>query len=156
MASAVCADATPDSPQVSISHSLFPFPSLRVSDYKWNFVLWPLRRFSASLAISPWQTRNPAAQLDVIWVPFPVWCCRLGSPTWRLDPLFLEVTPQLLKYPSNMSAATHEPSQPSHISSTLPTSHIVVKWFLLSVPWLYSFPLPSVHSVVIQDDFSTI
>ena len=48
----------PDSPQVSLVHSALPLPELRVSIYKQNFVHWPFKRLSVSLAISPWHTET--------------------------------------------------------------------------------------------------
>ena len=46
----------PDSPQVSLVHSVFPLSALRVSGCKRNFVRWTFKRLSASLAVSSRQT----------------------------------------------------------------------------------------------------
>ena len=74
------------------------------------------------------------SQLDVIWAPFQLWCYRLGSPTWGLDPthhrwnlLATEISYQ------NFICCPWEPSQPMPTSSALPPSLMVVKWFPLSV-----------------------
>ena len=59
--------------------------------------------------------------LNVIWVPSQLWCCRLGSPAWGLDPTLLRGNPQPLKYPSGTLAATHGiPDSP-----LLPPTHSV-------------------------------
>ena len=71
------------------------------------------------------------SQLDVVWVLFGLRCYRLGNQAWGLDLTLLRGNP--LKYSSSPSAAAWQPSQPSHISSTLHTNHFVVKLFLLSV-----------------------
>ena len=46
------------------------------------------------------------SQLDVTWVPFCLWCHRLGNPAWGLDLTLLRGNPWTLKYPSRTSAAT--------------------------------------------------
>ena len=102
------------------------------------------------------------SQLDVIWVPFSLWCCRLGSPAWGVDPTLLR--PNHL---SNEISLQHfschlwESSQLFCISSTLHTIHsVVLKWFLLSVcvykvflQLLFSwfFQMISLNLVVIPD-----
>ena len=86
------------------------------------------------------------SQLDVIWVPFSLWCCRLGSPAWGLDPTLLRrniLATEL--YLQIFSCHAWEPSHPSHVSA-LSTNHIVVKWFLLSVQ-CYKAPLQLVFSL---------
>ena len=61
-----------------------------------------------------------------------LWCYRLGSPAWGLDSTLLRVIPLTTEISLwNLSYHPWEPSQPSHTSSALPTSHVVVKWFLL-------------------------
>ena len=78
--------------------------------------------------------RNPAVLHS--WVPFQPWCCRLGSPAWGLDLTLLRSNPcpraaEISLW--NFSCCPWELSQPSHASFALPTSLVVVKWFLLSV-----------------------
>ena len=46
----------PDSLHTSPVYSALPLLEPRVSGCKWNFVLWPFKRLSAFLAVSPWQT----------------------------------------------------------------------------------------------------
>ena len=62
-----------------------------------------------------------------------MWCFRMGSPTWGLEPPLLRGKPPAAEI-SLQSFSCHpwEPSQPSRVSSVLPTSLVVVKWFLLS------------------------
>ena len=102
------------------------------------------------------------SQLDVIWVLFWLWYCRLGSPAWGLYPTLLR--PNHL---SNEISLQHfschlwESSQLFCISSTLHTIHsVVLKWFLLSVcvykvflQLLFSwfFQMISLNLVVIPD-----
>ena len=72
--------------------------------------------------------------LDVIWVLSQLWYCRLGSPPWGLDPTLLRgKAPAAEISLLNFSCLPWEPSQPSCTSSALPTSLILVKWFLLFV-----------------------
>ena len=92
----------------------------------------PLRG-SLSLKLSLPDRQKPCwfSQLDVIWFPFWFWCCRLGNPAWVRLHSSQGQPPQPLKYPSRTSAAALGRS--SRDSSILPTSLVVVKWFLLSV-----------------------
>ena len=74
------------------------------------------------------------SQLDVVWVPFWLCCCRLGSLAWGLDPTLLRQNPSAAEISlRHFSCCLWEPSQPSRASSALPTSLVVVKWFLLSL-----------------------
>ena len=74
------------------------------------------------------------SQLDVICVPFQLWCCRLGSPAWGLDPTLLRGNPMATEISLRIfSCHQWDLSQPSRASFALPTSLVVVKWFLLSV-----------------------
>ena len=74
------------------------------------------------------------SQLDVIWVAFQLWCCRLRSQAWGLDPTLL-MGKSLAAHISlwNFSCRPWEPSQPSCAFSPLPTILIVVTLFLLFI-----------------------
>ena len=51
---------TSDSPHMALVYSALPLPEPReVSGSKWNFVHWPFKRLSVSLAISPWWSETP-------------------------------------------------------------------------------------------------
>ena len=79
--------------------------------------------------------RNPAAFHSWMLSGFLswLWCCSLGSPAWGLDPTLLRVNSLAIEISLwNFSHCLWEPSQLSQTSSALPTSHVVVKWFLLS------------------------
>ena len=54
-----------------------------------------------------------------------MWCFRMGSPTWGLEPPLLRGKPPAAEI-SLQSFSCHpwEPSQPSRVSSVLPTSHM--------------------------------
>ena len=91
-------------------HSALPLPEPRVRGCKWNFVCWPFKSLSESPAVSPWQ-REPLLLFKA--------GCYLSS--FRLGSFW------------NSSCCLREPSQSSCVFSVLPTSLIVVKWFLLSV-----------------------
>ena len=126
---------TADSTQVSLVHSALPFPAPRVNGSKRNFLCWPFNRLSASPAISPWPIEplllfTTGCYLGSFWL----WCYRLGSPAWGLDPTLLRgkhlATEISLQH---FSCRPWEPRQLSHASSALPTNHIVLKCFLLSV-----------------------
>ena len=43
---------TPDSPQVSLVHCIFPLLVPRVTNYKRNIVLWPFKKLSTCPALS--------------------------------------------------------------------------------------------------------
>ena len=74
------------------------------------------------------------SQLYVIWVPFGLWCYRLGSPAWGLDPAFLRGNPPAAAISQQkFSCCMREHGHPSRTSSALPISLVMVKWFLLSV-----------------------
>ena len=126
----------PKSPQASLVHCAFPLLEPRVSGYNQNCVCWVFR---GSLRLQSFltgrQKRCCFSQLDVIWVPFQLWFCRLGYPSWGLDPTLIRGKhPGHWNIPQNFSCCSWELRQPSHTSSTLPTYLVVVKWFLLSVP----------------------
>ena len=98
---------TPYSPQVSLVHSALPLPESSVSGSKWNFVHWPFKKLSLQLPLPGRQKPCCFSQLGVTWVPFCLWCCRLGSTAWHLDTTLLRgrgQTPWPLKYPSGTSA----------------------------------------------------
>ena len=74
------------------------------------------------------------SQLDVNWVFFRLWCWMLGSSAWGLDRTLLSEIPLAAEiFLHHFSCHPWEPSQPSHMSSALCTSHFVVKLFLLCV-----------------------
>ena len=121
----------PDS-LAALVHSALPLLEPRVSGCKWNSVGWLFKRLSASLAVSPWQTETLllfttkcylgsflnsvtlgwGAQLEV-WITY----FSGGSPLDAEISLW------------NIGCHPWEPCQPSR-TSTLPTSLIVVMWFL--------------------------
>ena len=73
------------------------------------------------------------SHLNVSWVPFWPLCYKPGNSACALDPTSLRRNPTTTAVSlQTFNYCPWEPSQPSHIT-TLPTSHIVVKWFLLSV-----------------------
>ena len=120
------------SPQVSLFQSALP---MLVATNK-IFCVGPLR---GSLILQPSHLGRQKcccfSQLDVIWVPFQLWCCRLRSPAWILDPTLLRGNPPATEISLwHFSCHPWGPSQSCHVSSTLPTYLVVVKWFLLSVP----------------------
>ena len=84
---------TLDSSQVSLVNSALPLPGPRVSGCMGNFVCLPSKGLSASPAVSDGQKPCCLSQLDVIWVPFQLWCCRLERKAWGLDPTFLKGNP---------------------------------------------------------------
>ena len=93
----------PDFPQASLVYSALPLLEPRASGYKQNFVCWPFKRLSASLAISLWQKKTFFfSQLDVIWVSFWLWFCGLGSPARGLDPTLLRGTPSYWNIPPEL------------------------------------------------------
>ena len=79
-----------------------------------KFCTLALYRLSASPAISPCRQKLCcSSQLYVIWVPFWLWCCRLGIPAWDLDPTLLRGITGSLQYSSSTSADTHgSPASP--------------------------------------------
>ena len=85
-----CYSHQPHSPQVCLVHSFFPLLESRVSGCKQNVVLWPFKRLS-HLQLSLPHQQNPwcSSHLDVMWVPFWLWFCRLRDPAWGLDTTFL-------------------------------------------------------------------
>ena len=121
-------------------------PSARAQG-KWlptKFWHWPFQRH-LQLSFPGGQKPCCFSQLDVILVSFLLWCYRLGSPAWGLEPTFLRGNP-----PGCWNIPSCHLWEPSH-ASALPSSHIVVKWFLLSV---LGYKVSA--QLVIQDDFSTI
>ena len=127
---------TPHSPQVFLVHCILPLLEPRVSSWRWNFVIWLFKSLSASLLSLPGR-QKPCCfwQLVVISVLFWLRCYRMGRPACGLDATLLRGTPPPVAEISlqHFSCYPWEPSQPSCISSALPTSLIVVKWFPLSV-----------------------
>ena len=91
---------------------------------------------SASSVVCPWQRETlplstAGCYLGTFWA---LVLYRLGSPAWGLDPTHLRGKPSAIEiFFQHFSCHPLEPSQPSHISSTLRTSHVVVQLFLLSV-----------------------
>ena len=127
---------TPDSPQISIVRCALPLLEPRVSGYKRNFVCWTFKRLSASPAISPWKTETLLLFTAGCYLgSFPwLWCCRLGSPTWGLDPTLLRGNPLATEISLwNFNCHPWEPSQPSCTSSSVCISLVVAMWLLLSV-----------------------
>ena len=96
----------PDSPQVSPVHSLH----WSLGQVATNAILC-VNSLRGSLSLQPSlsgkQKLSCFSQLDTIWVPSPLWCCRLGSPTLGLEPALLKGNPLILKHPSGPSAAAH-------------------------------------------------
>ena len=121
---------SPDSPQVPLVPCVLTLPESRVSGCKRNFVCWPFKSLQPSFT----GKEKPCcfSLLDVIRVPFWLWCCRMGSPAWDLDPTFLRGNPRLLKYPSGTSAAAcGSPASP--LAPPLHSLPALLWWFLLSV-----------------------
>ena len=91
---------------------------------------------SLSLQLSVPGREKPCcfSQLDVIWVLFRLWFCKLGILGWGLDPTLPRGDPLAAEmFLQPFSCHLWELSQPSCVSSALGTSHVVVKLFLLSV-----------------------
>ena len=128
-----CPRAT--NPRLFRSVSALPLLEPRVRDCKWNFLCWPIKRLSVFPVVSPWQRENLLLFTDgCYWVPYWLWCCRLGSPAWGSDPALLRGSPPGTEISLwNFSCHLWGPSQPSHTAFTLPTSLVLVKCFLLSV-----------------------
>ena len=86
---------TPDSSQASLSHSALPLTLCTV--YVAENEILCVGSLRGSLGLQPFLSgrQNPCcfSQLDVIWVPFWLWCYRLGSPAWDLDLIPLRGTP---------------------------------------------------------------
>ena len=121
----------PDSPHVSMLLLLQP----RVSGCKRNFCVSPLRG-SLHLQSSLPGGQKPLcfSQLDVMWVLSPalVLSARELSLGFRTPTSQVE-TLSCWSIPLELWHHQWEPHQPSHASSTLPTSLVVLKWFFLSV-----------------------
>ena len=107
------------SAQESLAHSAPPLPELWISGCKWKFLRWPFKWLFASPTASPWQTETPLfftarCYLGSVWL----WCCRLWSSLWDLDPALLRRTPPAAERPlRNSSCCPWEPSQPSRASA---------------------------------------
>ena len=153
-----------DSPQASLVHSALPLLKPSVSGYKQNYVHWPLKRLSESPDISLWQTETLVLFTAGCWLgsllALVLWA---GEPCLVFRPYTSHrepppTCPLPLKYPSGTLAAAHGSPASSHLSA-LPTSHVLVKWFLsvhcykasvqLVFTWL--FRMISLHLVVIPD-----
>ena len=126
----------PDSPHATLIHSALPLLESRVSGCKWNFVDWPFKRLSISPALSPWQTEALLLYTGGYYLgSFPDssavgWGADLGVYT----PYFSGEIPSAAEISLwNFSCHLWESSQPSRAPPILHTSHVVVKWFLLSV-----------------------
>ena len=109
----------PDSPHEPLVHSALPLLEPTVSGCKRNLVWWPFKWLFASPTASPWQTETPLfftarCYLGSVWL----WCCRLWSSLWDLDPALLRRTPPAAERPlRNSSCCPWEPSQPSRASA---------------------------------------
>ena len=87
------------------------------------------------------------SELDIIWVLFGFWCWRLWSPVWGSNDTLLRGVPLATEiFLWHFSCHPWELSQPSHVSSTLHISHIMVKMFLLSVCSYQAFCCSVVYS----------
>ena len=75
----------PDSPQAALVQSALLLPVPRIWGCKWNFMFQPFKQ------PSPPGRQTPCcfSQLDVIWIPFQLSFCMLGSLAWGLDPTLL-------------------------------------------------------------------
>ena len=149
---------TPDSPQVSLVHSVLSLPEPRVSGCKQNYMcFWPFKRLSECPAVSLWQTETLLLFTAGCYLSsFQLWCCREARLGCR--PHISQGNPQLLKYPSGSSAAA--PGSPAS-SPLTPSPHCrpvsscggeVLSSVCL---WLQGCSPASVQ-LVILDDFSTI
>ena len=106
---------------------------------KWlqqNVVHWSFKRLSESSALSPWQTEALLLYTGGYYLgSFPDssavgWGADLGVYT----PYFSGEIPSAAEISLwNFSCHLWESSQPSRAPPILHTSHVVVKWFLLSV-----------------------
>ena len=95
--------------------------------------------------------RNPAAFHSCVLSVFlsQLLCYRLGTPARGLAHISQGNPPATEISLWHFSCCLWEPSQPSHDSSTLPTSHVVLRLFLLSV-WCYKVSLPQLFSCLFQ------
>ena len=142
---------SPVSLQVSLVHSA---PEFSRAQDKWlhvkNLCVSPL---NGSLCLQPFVIGREkpccSSQLDVICVLFKLLCYRLGTPARGLAHISQGNPPATEISLWHFSCCLWEPSQPSHDSSTLPTSHVVLRLFLLSV-WCYKVSLPQLFSCLFQ------
>ena len=86
-----------------------------VSSYKWNYVCWAFKRLSVTPAISlpGWQKPCHFHSWMLSGLLSQLWCYRLGSQAWGLEPTFLRESPLTTEFPSSTSTATHgSPANP--------------------------------------------
>ena len=132
------------SPQSHQPQSLLRHLQLSLSSFCWNpgymvanriFCVGLLRSFLHLQPSLPWQTETLLLFIGRCYLgSFLALVLQMGSPVWGLDPTLLrENSPATEISLRNFSCCPWELSQPSHTSSTLPTSLLVVKWFLLFV-----------------------
>ena len=142
-----------------------PLQELRLSGCKWNFMHWPFKRLSQSLAISPRQTETLLLFTAECYLgSFLALVLKSGELSFGFRPhISQRELPGHWIIPPELQVPPWEPSRPSHMSSTLPTSPVVVKWFLLSVRgykasvkllfnWL--FRMIVLYSVTVTPDWS--
>ena len=147
---------SPESPttdflQVSVVHSALSLLKPTISGYKWNFLTWPFKWLSESPIISPWQ-KEPCcfSQLSVFWVPFWIWCCRLGSQDWGLDIPPIKGNPTDTEISLQTFSCHHR--SPSSPLMTPPQPLPVVWWSGFFCPLLKDFS-PANVKLVIQGGF---
>ena len=103
------------------------------------------------------------SQLDIIWVTSWLWFCRLGSPSWSLDPTLLRENPWATEFPSNISGATY--GNPASPLLSPPHSIPVMLWWsnlfhlsmiirLLSSYFSIGFPRIFLYNLVVIPDWS--
>ena len=125
----------PDSPHTYIVHSALLLPESRVNGCKWNFVCWPFKKLSTSLANSPSWTKTLQLFTTRCYLSsFPSSGATGWGPPWGLDPILVSGNSLAAEISLwNFSYCLWELSQPSQASSSLSTSLLVVFWFLLYV-----------------------
>ena len=120
----------------SISSPLcLPFEQPRVSGWKWNFVVWPFKRFSEPPAVTPRQTDSLLLFTSGCYLgSFHALVLKAREPNlgfWS-HPSQGNPPPRTEMSLWNFSFCPWEPSQ-LFLTSVLPTSLVVVKWFLFFV-----------------------
>ena len=100
-----------------------------------NLWCFGLLKGSASPAVSPWLTESLLPFTAACYLSsFLALVLKAGEPSLGFEPTLLRGILQSLKYPSGSSASTFgSPASPVTCPPALPTSHVVLKCFLLSV-----------------------
>ena len=126
----------PDSPQASLVDSAIPLPEPKVSGCRRNFVHWSFKRVSVSEAVSPCQIETLLLFTAGCYLDSSLALLLLdGDPSLGFRPLTLLMGKPLAAEISlqNFRCCLWELSQTFHTSFILPTSLVVVNWFLLFV-----------------------